>query len=90
MHIEMNEFRIPGVIYIILYPKNMHDYATYNIPFDLQGTRGWSPTWLSKYTFENSGLDRGVDRRTNVNTDLFTDLFALNFHIHTIYIYDSL
>jgi len=49
----MNEFRIPGVIYIILHHKNMQPYITCSIPFDLEKTQGWSPTPLLKYTVVN-------------------------------------
>jgi len=49
----MNEFRTPGVIYIIFHYKNMQPYITCSIPFDLKKTQGWSPTLLSKYTVGN-------------------------------------
>jgi len=51
----MNEFRVLGVICIIFYRKNMRHYITYNVTFELQKTREWSLTPLSKYTFENPG-----------------------------------
>jgi len=49
----MNEFRIPGVIYIILHHKNMQPYITCSIPFDLEKIQGWSPNPLLKYTVVN-------------------------------------
>jgi len=51
---KTNEFRMPGVIYMVLHRKNMQHYITYSINFDLQKTQGWSLTLLSKYTVENS------------------------------------
>jgi len=52
---RIEEFRMPGIIYIIVYRKNTRYYITYYVAFNLQKTRGWSPTPLSRYTFENSG-----------------------------------
>jgi len=51
----MNEFRMSGITCIVLYHKNMWDCITNDVNFELQKTRGWSSTPLSKYTFENPG-----------------------------------
>ena len=50
---KMNEFRMPGVIYIILHHRNMQPFITCSISSDLEKTQGWSPTPLSKYTVVN-------------------------------------
>ena len=57
---EIREFRIPGVVKIVLYCKNMCNAIRYSIPTRLHKTHRWFHTPFSLYTFENySSKPRG-------------------------------
>ena len=78
----IDEFRMPGTRYMVLYCKNTRNYITHNVTFDLQKTRGWSPTRLLKYTFENSGCGQKGDQ-TNQNKYCFTcSEFSYIYNLH--------
>ena len=55
MHSGTSEFRVLGIVYTVLHLKNTCTYITYSVVFELQKTRSWSPTPLSKYPNVNSG-----------------------------------
>ena len=51
---QVNEFRMLRIPYIILCAKNSWNYITYDVTIELQKTRQWSPTLLSRCTLCNS------------------------------------
>ena len=55
MCVRIAGFQMPGIIYIILYCKNVCNYITYDVHIKLHKTRGWSPTPFLIYTFETPG-----------------------------------
>ena len=55
MCIRTGGFQMPGIIYIILYCKNVCNYITYDVHIKPHKTCGWSPTPFLIYTFENPG-----------------------------------
>ena len=50
---EIREFRIPGVVKIVLYRDDICNTIRYSIPTRLHKTRRWFYTPFSLYTFEN-------------------------------------
>ena len=77
------DFRVLGIVYIVLYRKNVFNYIGYDVPFEPHKTRRWSHP-RSRYThLTTRGLGRGMVCEISVNTGLF----SLEFCTHTIYIY---
>ena len=53
--LESEQHSISGFVHIVLYVKNMQNCLTYDVAFELQKTREWSPTPFSKCRVDNSG-----------------------------------
>ena len=51
---ETDMLRVSGILCVILYPKNMWYYITYDGPTKLQKTWGWSPTPFPRCTLGSS------------------------------------
>jgi len=79
---KTNEFRMPGIIYTVLYHTIMQHYITYSIPFDLQKTRAWSPTPSSRYTVDNS-----ASGQRGGQTDKHEYCFICSKFLYTHYIH---
>jgi len=56
---KLGEFRAQGIKYIMLHLKKMCDYITHDVTFEVQKTRGWSPTPFSKCKVCNSRSGQG-------------------------------
>ena len=55
MYCETDMLRVSGIRCVILYPKKMWYYITYDGPTKVQKTRGWSPTPFPRCTLGSSG-----------------------------------
>jgi hypothetical protein len=53
---EIREILILGIIYFVLYCKEVRNYVIYDVPTQPHKTRRQSHTLFSIYTFENSSL----------------------------------
>ena len=60
---ETDEFRMSGIIHVVLYHNISHNYIKYDVSIKPHKTRRQSRTPFSLYTFENSGSrQRGSEK----------------------------